>query len=86
MTFARAPNFEQLTNIKIIFIIIQVVSYLLRYLQSSLPKDLEVTLFNPNPHCLGIEKAFFCKNENKSWMAYEKNLFESKMPRKKETF
>jgi hypothetical protein len=30
-------------------------------------KQLVITMeLNPNPHCLGILKAFFCKNVNKS--------------------
>jgi hypothetical protein len=29
---------------------------------------------NPNPHCLGIIQAFFCKNKNKSWMVVSKYL------------
>jgi hypothetical protein len=32
-------------------------------------------MFNPNPHCLGIYKAFFVKNENNYWMAEAKYFF-----------
>jgi hypothetical protein len=32
----------------------------------------------PNPHCLGILKAFFCKNENKSRMVEAKYFLKIK--------
>jgi hypothetical protein len=37
------------------------------FLQHFCPAS-DALFINPNPHCLGIQKVFFCKNENKSWM------------------